>query len=346
MTSPVEKKSALLLGGAVRLPEKFDMPVRVSHSIAGPGAGMDSAAFRFGGMRVKKALVRDGGEFELHVRDGGSMYLTRGGEPFIDEIEFEPVVYHCPRQAFFTLDPRCCYSCAFCASPRLKGDKTGFSDEEIARRSLEAYETVGIDAVSLTSGVTESGVEATVWRFVSCIRKVREVLPGVPIGVEPYVETREQVRRLKDAGADEIKLNIQAATEDIFERVCPDLDRDTVLYRLKDAVEIFGRGRVSSNLIFGFGESDDDIGECMEMLCSMGVIPTVRSLRTGPYNSAGLRAAIGEPEEVTSDRLLKVAEMQKRILQRHGMDTLCSRTMCLECTCCDIVPFRDLRSSS
>ena len=45
----IRKKAILISGGGVKLPEGFDMPVRVSHSTAGPGAGSDAAVFAFGG---------------------------------------------------------------------------------------------------------------------------------------------------------------------------------------------------------------------------------------------------------------------------------------------------------
>jgi len=37
-----------------------------------------------------------------------------------------------------------------------------------------------------------------------------------------------------------------------------------------------------------------------------------------------------------------LAKMQKKKLLEYGLDTRDCRTMCLECTCCDLVPFRDL----
>ncbi|MCQ2079522.1 MAG: radical SAM protein [archaeon] len=336
------KKATLALGGGIKLPPGFTMPVRVSRSTAGPGAGNSSAAFSFHGMRVKKSISYDSGEFELHD-DNGRLSLTRNGEPFLDEVTIEPVVYHCPEQAFFTLDSRCSYRCAFCASPRLpKSDFKGLTDEDITRKCVEAARENRIVAVSLTSGVYEGDVQAEIDRFVSCVRSLRRELPDMPIGLEPYAETEDQIRALKEAGADEIKLNVQAATDDIFRRVCPDLDRDRIFECLGHAVRHFGRGRVTSNIIFGMGETLEELEACMERICRIGAIPTVRSLRYSTYNTESLREAIGTPEKVTPEHMIRVAEMHKRVLERNGMDTNTCRTMCLECRCCDLVPHRDL----
>ena len=45
---------------------------------------------------------------------------------------------------------------------------------------------------------------------------------------------------MKAAGVDEIKLNLQCATPKLLARVCPDLDREDILDRIRDSVEIFG----------------------------------------------------------------------------------------------------------
>ncbi|MCQ2071453.1 MAG: radical SAM protein [archaeon] len=336
------KKATLALGGGILLPPGFQVPVRVSRSTAGPGAGNSSFAISFGGIRVKKSISYESGEFELHEVDG-RLSLTHNGEPFLDDIAIEPVVYHCPGQAFFTLDPRCGYNCAFCASPRLsKADSRCHTGDEIAKKCLDAYNEGRITAVSLTSGVFEGNVQAEVDSFVECIKAVRRVLPDIPIGIEPYAETESQVKVLKDAGADEIKLNIQAATDAIFSKVCPDLDRKTILECMGHAVRCFGRGKVTSNIIFGMGETKEELIGCMEHLCSLGVIPTVRSLHYSAYNKEPLEAAIGTPAPVTPDYMVEIARIHREVLDRNGFDTNSCSTMCLECRCCDLVPHRDL----
>ena len=335
------KKGVLTLGGAVRLPEGFEMPCRVSHSTAGPGAGFGSAAFSFGRFRGKKTISYTDGEFELHCSDG-RLSMTRRGEPFLDEVRIEPIVRHCPQQAFFTIDPRCMFRCAYCNSPLLdKAAASHTSASRIMEMLDESVATLDVRAVSLTSGVVGS-VDETVDRFVEVVGMVRAKYPDMPIGVEPYVSTREHIERLRSAGADEIKLNLEAPRRDIFERVCPDLDFDGIWSLLGTAVEVFGRGKVISNIIYGMGETDADIEEAMERLCSMGVLPGLRALRINPMNAGRMHDAVGDLPEVTVERAVRLARMQKAAMERHGLTTMTSRTMCFECGCCDLVPFRDL----
>ncbi len=341
MEEALRRKAVLTLGGAVRLPEGFELPVRMSHSTAGPGAGFGSAVFAFDGYRVKKTVSYDSGEFELVQGKRGRLSLTRRGRPFIPRVTIEPVVRHCPEQAFFNLDPRCMYRCAFCTSPLLDpSEDKHLSADRIMEMLDESVRTQDVRVVSITSGVVGS-VEETVDRFVEVVSRVRAAYPDMPIGVEPYVSSREHIQMLKDAGADEIKLNLESPRRDVFARVCPDLDFDAAMGLLKDAVEIFGRGRVISNIIYGMGETDADLDVAMERLCSMGVLPGLRALRVNDMNRARLLEAGVRGEQVSPDRAMRLAEMQKSSMRRHGLTTETSVTMCFACKCCDLVPFRD-----
>ena len=147
---------------------------------------------------------------------------------------------------------------------------------------------------------------------------------------------------MKDAGADEIKLNIETPNKEIFLKVCPDLDMDLTLKLLEDAVDIFGKGKVTTNIIFGMGETDQEMEDIAELLCSKGIIPTFRALRANSINSTALRDAIGEHPPVDPERAIRLAEMLRSKLIKYGLDTRDCHTMCNECTCCDLIPLRDL----
>ena len=337
----LRKKAELISGGGVRLPLGFTMPYRVSKSTAGPGAGSSSAVFSFDGYRVKKSISYDSGEFELH-EGADVLYMTRNGQPFLERVEIQPVVFHCPEQAFFNLDPRCIYNCAFCASPKLDPKNVKIlTADEIVDLVKDAMIKHHIVSVSLTSGVV-GNVDETIGRFVSCVKSLRGAFSDIPIGVEPYVERKEHLEMLKDAGATEIKINIESPSKKIFSHVCPELNYENIMALLKSAVNIFGRGMVSSNMIYGMGETDDEMDEMMNHLCSMGVIPTLRAIRRSPHNMEALNIAIGDQPAITADRSIEVAKKLKNILEKYDLDTRKCHTMCLECGCCDIVPFRDL----
>ena len=335
------KKAELLAGGVVRIPKDFRLPFPPSKSTAGPGAGSVSIVFAFGNTRAKKPISRESGEFDLQ-EDAGRFAITRGGTTFIKDVQLVPTLLHAPYQAFVNLDNACVMNCKFCASPRLGQHGTkGLTDEKIIAMIMEATKNPGFESVAFTSAVAESPA-MTVERMARLVKEVRDLLPKVPIGVEPYATRPDHVNMLREAGADEIKLNIESFDRDIFEKICPNRDYDTILHMINHAGEVFGKNRVCSNIIFGLGESDENILEGTKVLANMGGVATLRALRRNDYNLEDLESVLGPLEPVTADRMLSLAREQKKILQEYGLSTLAFRTMCHTCLSCDIVPFWDV----
>ncbi len=266
----------------------------------------------------------------------------RDGRPFIEEVVLVPTLLHAPRQAFVNLDHACVLGCRFCASPRLKHDATkNLTDEKVMAMIDEASTRPGFESISFTSAVPRSPEDA-VDRMAGLARRARNRFPNVPIGVEPYATRPDLVDLLKESGADEIKLNIETFDRDVFEKVCPKRDYDTILHMINHAGEVFGRNRVSSNIIFGLGETDESVLEGVKVLANMGAVATLRALRRTEYNTEELEAVLGHLEPVSADRMLRLAREQRRILERYGLTTLRFRTMCHTCLSCDIVPFWDV----
>ena len=327
-------KAELISGGAVRLPKDYRPPVKYSRSTAGPGAGKRSLVFSFGGMRVKKE-ISENGEF---VYDPASRTITRNSRIVAQDVSVIPAEFHCPEQAFFNLDQRCRFDCLFCSSPLLKVDATqNLTDEKIIE--LIKGSDVPIGSIALTSGISDS-VSDSADRMIGCVSKLRAEFPDPPIGVEPYIDDFSQIDRLREAGADEIKINVETATDELFKVFCPSLDRDNIFRMLAHAVEVFGKGKVSSNIIIGLGEYDDEVMNMIERLCSMGVTPTIRGLRIDDRRAQIL--SDNGAERPSPERLIRIAESQKSIMERYGLDSKTFDTMCLRCTCCDLVPFIDL----
>ena len=87
---------------------------------------------------------------------------------------------------------------------------------------------------------------------------------------------------LKDAGANEVKYNLECVDPELFPRVCPGISPQEIVDALEEAVSIFGKNRVFTNIIVGLGESD-------ELLCKS--IDELR-LRWAPSQSYGPFIAI------------------------------------------------------
>lgn len=336
------KKAKLLTGGAVRLSSKVRLPFAPSRSTAGPGAGTVAIVIKFQGHRVKKAITQDQGDFEL-VETPKGYALTHEGQIFLETVEVQPTLFHAPEQAFFNIETDCIYDCKFCTSRHLEKKITkNLTPEKIVQMILDSSNRPDFKAVALTSAVVKTP-ELTVDKMIFIVTEVRKALGNdMPIGVEPYVDSLDQIDRLKKAGADEFKLNLETNDPHIFQKVCGELDTDWIMKALAHAVRVFGRGKVCSNIIIGMGESDVNALDGVRKLASIGVAATLRPLRVNDLNRHSLEEALGKLEPISEERLVRLAHEQKRILEEHGLTTLTFQTMCHSCGCCDIVPFRDI----
>jgi len=178
---------------------------------------------------------------------------------------------HCPKQAYITVSERCIYDCRFCAVPKLKG---GVKSLETIRQMVEKARMTGnLRAISLTSGV-EISPEHEAQRVSQIVRDLSSF--GVPIGVSvsPFPGVNQM---LKSAGADEVKYNLETVDRGIFQQVCPGISFQEIWDALQEAVDIFGRNRVFSNVIVGLGESDRTLREGIDELAELGVLPVLRA---------------------------------------------------------------------
>lgn len=301
---------------------------RLTIPTAGPGAGGKAFFFRSGGRRVR--LVVDEGSPIRAIKDNYEVVILKGGKELVRGT-IEDELIHCPGQAYITMSERCIYDCKFCPVPKLKGKVK--SSEELLALVEEAFNFGTMKGISITSGV-EVSPEKEVERAAELVMKLKKY--NVPIGVSVY-PTKDSSRLLKDAGASEIKYNVETMDRKLYEKYCKKPPLDFTLACLKDAVKIFGKNYVYTNFIAGLGETDETIEKNYEELAKMGVIPIIRAVGVHPLRFGELEA-----ERPTAQRLLKLAKMARRILDKYGLDASISRTMCLPCTGCDLNPHIDL----
>jgi biotin synthase-related radical SAM superfamily protein len=208
------------------------------------------------GSRLKASL--DGGEVVIRDRD---KEIVRG--------HLEDAIAHCPGQAYVTVSEVCIFDCQYCPVPLLKGSVKSPSDVEkrISRILADPELARELKAIALTSGV-ETSAQDEVERIAAIVHALRQKY-NLPIGVSVY-PTSNSTQLLKEAGADEIKCNVETMDREIFKTMCPGLSLDFILEALKDAVQVFGRNKVFSNILVGLGEDDRSIIDGMEELIDKG----------------------------------------------------------------------------
>jgi len=296
---------------------------------AGPGAGGTSFFVTSGGHRVRLSINRKSPLKVIPWENG--IAIMKDGD-IIATGKLEEPLCHCPGQAYITISERCVFDCKFCPVPRLQGEVKDIP--AILAMVDAASARGGMEAISLTSGV-EISPDDEVKKVVNVVKELKKHY-SVPIGVSVY-PTETSSEELFRAGAVEVKYNVETMDPGIFSLVCPGLSIESILAALEQAVMVFGRNHVFSNFIIGLGESDEMVREGVEKLVKMGVIPILRPVSMSPYRTGEIEVTRPSPE-----RLLKLANMEKELLTRYGLDPSRALTMCLPCTGCDIAPHRDL----
>jgi biotin synthase-related radical SAM superfamily protein len=296
---------------------------------AGPGAGGSSFFVRSGTRRVRLSIKKDSPLKVIPWRDG--VAIQKEGR-IIAYGQLELPLCHCPEQAYITVSEQCIFDCKFCPVPILHGRVKTI--DEITTLVEAATARGKISAISLTSGVAESPEKEAAY-MTQIVRHLASRF-DLPIGVSIY-PTATSTRELRDAGATEIKYNVETMDREIFSRVCPNLSLDGILDALRVAVEVFGKNKVSSNFIIGLGETDECVEQGVEALTAMGVIPNLRPISPHPLRKGEIRV-----ERPSSYRLIKLTRINRAALERHGLDVRMAHTMCLPCTGCDLTPQRDL----
>jgi biotin synthase-related radical SAM superfamily protein len=304
---------------------------RPSRSTAGPGTGLRSIFFKSGGHRVRLEINADS-PLKMIDHNGDVVILKDNKELVRGKID--PVVAHCPEQTYITISEQCMYDCKFCSVPKFQG-KIKTLEEVLA--IIERVKNDGkLTTIAFTSGVATTP-EHEIDRVVEYVKAVKKY--HVPIGVAVY-PTKDSSQRLRDAGVTEVKYNVETMDKEIFERVCSGRkghSLDFILTSLRDAVMVFGKNRVSSNIIIGLGETDECVRKGVEYLAKMGVIAVLRPITISPYRKGEISAT-----RPSAERLLRLTRMTHEVLYTYSLDVTVSQTMCLLCTGCDLTPIRDV----
>jgi hypothetical protein len=348
-------KAELISMGRVLVPRELLEGYRLSRSTAGPGAGHTSLALGWPGPdgkehRVKlAAIMQDDGEVPLVLaRSGHGADLelrSRDGRVLIARARLLPIAMHAPDHCFINIEGECIHDCAFCTATRAEGGSAHGrprSADRWVELIVEAHKRRPFPGVAITS-VDPVDHEGLMRDYESIIRGVLEAIPGIVVGVEPPARTPEDILRLRRAGATELKINIQTPDGAILARVCPGWDLEHQYHLLEVGVRAFGRGHVTSNIIVGLGESDTDVLRAIDRMVSMGVVPTVRVLRSSDLNRDALERALGHPlVTVPPERHIRLAIALSDALTVHGLDARGFRTMCHSCMGCDLEPGVDI----
>ncbi|HSI10405.1 MAG TPA: MSMEG_0568 family radical SAM protein [Chthoniobacter sp.] len=223
--------------------------------------------------------------------------------------------------------------CQFCAiGESLKGGRTiaRKSPEQLAEVAAAAQRLDGIRNVVMTTGTppTEDRGAAVMTECAAAIK----MATGLPIQAqcEPPADFQwfSQMRR---AGVDSLGMHLEAWSEDVRRRIMPgkaEVPRAFYLEAFTAAVEVFGRGQVSTYLLAGLGDTIDSLHEAARTLIAHGVYPFIV-----PFVPVGGTPLAGNLPP-TADFMRAVLAPVGEWLTAAGMTSDTVKAGCAKCAAC------------
>jgi biotin synthase-related radical SAM superfamily protein len=119
-----------------------------------------------------------------------------------------------------------------------------------------------------------------VFTHLTAIVKTLKQHANVPVSVSCQPLNAQNIRRLAEAGADRIGIAVDATTEELFNKVKGanangPYTWENQFRQLREAIEVFGKGKVSTHIIIGLGETENEAVSLIQRCVDMGVSPAL-----------------------------------------------------------------------
>ncbi len=223
--------------------------------------------------------------------------------------------------------------CQFCAiGESLKGGRTiaRKTPEQLAEVAAAAQRLDGIANVVMTTGTPPTDDRGAAV-LAECAAAVK-VATGLPIQAqcEPPADFA-WFAKMRDAGVDALGMHLEAWNEDVRVRIMPgkaDVPRAFYLKAFSAAVDVFGRGQVSTYLLAGLGDSVADLHEAARALIALGVYPFIVPF----VPVSGTPLATHQPP--TADFMRAVLAPVGEWLGEAGMTSDTVKAGCAKCAAC------------
>ena len=236
-----------------------------------------------------------------------------------------------------TVVQKCIYwgtheQCRFCGIELTRGAQTipVKTPAQLAEVCTAARDLDGAVDATLTTGSINRRDRGALY-ISKCAAAIKEAC-GLPVQVqfEPP-DDLSVLQHVRDAGVDAVGIHLETFDPEVLAEVAPGKAQCGVegYFRTWErAVEVFGRGRVTTYVILGMGESRALIEDGRRRAIEMGVYPFVVPLRPVP----GTLMADAPPPE--PDYVASVYREVSAMLAEHGLDHLEAAAGCARCQAC------------
>jgi len=177
---------------------------------------------------------------------------------------------------------KCTANCGFCPQARRSKGRADmlsrvtwpvFQTKKVIPRIEEAVRERKIRRVCI-----QALNYPTVFQDLLAIAKSIQTRVKVPISVSCQPLNLEKLEKLAENGVERVGIPLDAATKQIFERVKGVLAGGPYMWErqiqaLKEAVKVFGRGRVTTHLIVGLGETEREMVQTLQWCVDNGIYP-------------------------------------------------------------------------
>jgi len=179
---------------------------------------------------------------------------------------------------------KCVANCGFCPQARNSEARAdmlsrvtwpAFQTEIVCERMVASVKKGSISRICIQTLKYPKAFD-DLCSLVEAVRRHAEV----PISVSCQPFGKEELLRLLRAGVDRIAIPLDAAAENIFDKTKGSNIGGPYTWKkqwqlLTEANEIFGRGRVSTHLISGLGETEREMVRTIQKCVDMAIVPAL-----------------------------------------------------------------------
>jgi radical SAM protein (TIGR04043 family) len=269
----------------------------------------------------------------------------------VDGIPYSKIaLLHAPRVLASTVMQSCVRyndperACRFCAIGSSMAEGRTIARKtpaQLAEVAAAAVRLDGVEQLVLTTG-TPATPDRGAAHLAACVAAIKAAVPALPIQVqcEPP-EDFAWFARLKEAGADTLGMHMEAVEPEVRAAVMPGKAEVPVARYLEAyaaAVDIFGRGQVSTYLIAGLGDRPETLIAMAQTLVGLGVYPFV--VPFVPIAGTPM-ADTPPPSAVTMDAIYREVG---RIVRAAGVTSAGMKAGCGKCGACSALSAYEIAS--
>lgn len=179
---------------------------------------------------------------------------------------------------------KCTANCGFCPQAKKSHGKA----DMLSRVSWPVFPTEnvlnGIEKTAKNKQIMRVCLQALnypeVFTDLTALTMAIHRKADVKISISCQPLNSENIRLLAEAGVERIGIPLDAATKDLFDKVKGlsaggPYNWKTQFKLLDEAISVFGKGKVSTHLIVGLGETEQEMTEIIQRCVDMGVLPAL-----------------------------------------------------------------------